>query len=248
MAKLSVSVIIKNEEANLPRMLNSLRWVDEIVVLDTGSTDNSKIIATEFGCKLYESEWLGFGKCKQKAVDLCSNEWILSIDADEVVTPDLASKIKAIIDDTGSLNGYRILRRSFYLGRQIKHCGWGGDYTLRLFRKDKGRFNDKSVHESVHIEGEIGHINNVLLHYTYPTIDSHIEKMKFYSSLSSKRLHNKNKKCSLIGAYCRSVWKFISMYFFKAGLLDGKEGFILCVNSSMGHFWKYVKLWELNRK
>ncbi|MDP8232167.1 MAG: glycosyltransferase family 2 protein, partial [Candidatus Zophobacter franzmannii] len=243
----SVAIIVKNEEYNLPRMLESIKWADERVILDTGSTDRTMQIAKEFGAKLYQSEWLGFGKCKQIAVDKCENEWILSLDADEVLSPNLSIEIKRLIASDKSLNGYRIHRTSFYLGRKIKHCGWNRDYTLRLFRKSQGSFNQKSVHESVQIKGEIGFIKQPMLHYTYPTIDSHLEKMKFYSTLSSQELYKKGRTSSLLGASLRSGWKFFQMYFLKTGFLDGKEGFILCKNSGMGIFWKYTKLWELNK-
>ncbi|MDP8232443.1 MAG: glycosyltransferase family 2 protein, partial [Candidatus Zophobacter franzmannii] len=129
MSKLSVAIIVKNEEYNLPRMLESIKWADEIVILDTGSTDRTMQIAQEFGAKLYQSEWFGFGKCKQIAVDKCENEWILSLDADEVLTPELVEELKRLIASNKSLNGYRIHRTSFYLGRKIKHCGWNRDYT-----------------------------------------------------------------------------------------------------------------------
>jgi glycosyltransferase involved in cell wall biosynthesis len=248
MQKLSVAVIVKNEEQNLSRMLDSIKWADEIVVVDTGSTDNTTIIAEKYACKVLHSQWLGFGKCKQFAVDNCTNEWILSLDADEVVTPELADKIKQIITHVNSLNGYRIHRISFYLGRMIRHCGWNNDYTLRLFRKSQGQFNQKSVHESVVINGTIGTIKELLLHYTYPTIESHLEKMNLYSNLSSLEMHQKGKRTTLMGAYFRSIWKVFQMYVLKAGFLDGKEGYILCRNSGMGIWWKYSKLWELNKK
>jgi glycosyltransferase involved in cell wall biosynthesis len=245
---LSVSVIVKNEEQNLPKMLESVQWADEIVVLDTGSEDNTIAIAKDFGCKVYTSEWLGFGKCKQIAVDYCSHDWILSLDADEVITESLKKKIQSIIKSDSSLAGYRILRKSFYLGKMINYCGWNKDYTMRLFQKDKGRFNTKDVHESVQINGEIGHINEYMLHYTYPTVKSHIDKMNLYTTLSSEMLHKKGKKCSILNAALKSKWKFFSMYVLKLGFLDGKQGFILSLNSGMGIFWKYIKLWNLNNK
>lgn len=245
---LSVAVIVKNEEKNLPQMLASIAWADEIVVLDTGSQDNTIAIAKKAGCKVYQSEWLGFGICKQLAVDYCTNEWILSLDADEVVTKKLQVKINEIIKAEPKYAGYRIKRKSFYLNKMINHCGWNKDYTLRLFRKDKGKFNQKLVHESVQINGAIGYLEESLLHYTYPTINSHLERMILYSDLASSSLWEKKKKASLFGSFCRANWKFFTMYILKLGFLDGQIGFILCYNSAMGVFWKYSKLWELNRK
>lgn len=245
---LSVAVIVKNEEKNLSRMLDSIDWADEVVILDTGSQDNTIQIARQAGCKVYESEWLGFGRCKQLAVNYCSHEWILSLDADELVTPGLKQRINEIITSKTHYSGFRIKRKSFYLNKMINHCGWNHDYTLRLFHKDKGQFNTKMVHESVQIDGEIGYIKEHLLHYTYPTINSHLSKMILYSDLASSSMHKKKKKSSLIGAYLKAKWKFCKMFVFQLGFLDGKVGFILCYNSAMGVFWKYAKLWELNRR
>ena len=245
---ISVAVIVKNEEKNLPQMLESIAWADEIVILDTGSQDNTLVIAEKSGCKVYQSEWLGFGLCKQRAVDYCTHDWILSLDADEVVTDKLHSKVIEIIHGESKFSGYRIKRKSFYLNKMVNHCGWNNDYTLRLFRKDKGKFNNKMVHESVQIDGEIGYIEEHLLHYTYPTINSHLEKMVLYSDLASKSLFNQGKKSTLLGSFCKANWKFITMYIIKLGFLDGRIGFILSYNSAMGVFWKYSKLWEHNRK
>jgi glycosyltransferase involved in cell wall biosynthesis len=245
---ISVAVIVKNEEKNLPRMLKSIAWVDEIVVLDTGSQDSTMEIARQASCKVYQSQWLGFGKCKQLAVDYCTNDWILSLDADEVVTAELKKKIQDIISKESSFAGYRIKRKSFYLNKLINHCGWNHDYTLRLFKKDQGRFNTKLVHESVQIDGEIGYIQEHLLHYTYPTINSHLTKMMLYSDLAATSLKAKNKRVGLLSAYHKGVWKFWKMYLFQLGFLDGKVGFILSLNSAMGVFWKYAKVWEVNQK
>jgi len=242
---LSVAVIVKNEEQNLPRMLASITWADEIVVLDTGSKDKTIQIAEQAGCKVFESAWLGFGKCKQIAVDYCSHDWILSLDADEVVSPELEKRIKELIHSQAKYAGYRVKRKSFYLNKRIDHCGWNHDYTLRLFRKDRGHFNTKMVHESVQIQGEIGYIEEHLLHYTYPTINSHLTKMILYSDLGSSSLSERGKRTTLIEAFCQANWKFFKMFFLQLGFLDGKVGFILCYNSAMGVFWKYAKLWEL---
>jgi glycosyltransferase involved in cell wall biosynthesis len=245
---ISVAVIVKNEEENLPKMLQSIAWADEIIIVDTGSQDNTIAIAQQAGCRVFQSEWLGFGKCKQLAVEHCSHKWILSLDADEVVTAKLQEKIRKITESEKSAAGYRIKRKSFYLNQMINHCGWNNDYTLRLFQKDKGKFNEKMVHESVQIDGEIGYIHEHLLHYTYPTINSHLEKMFLYSSLASTSQFKKGKKSTLIGSVCKANWKFCKMYIFQLGFLDGRKGFLLCYNSAMGVFWKYAKLWELKQK
>lgn len=240
MNKLSVTIITYNEEKNIKRCLQSVAWADEIIVVDSLSTDKTKQICQSFSnVKFIEHPWLGFGKQKHYAVDMASNDWILSVDADEEITLDLAAKIEKIIKKP-KYDSYRINRKSFYLNKLIKFCGWNRDYPLRLFNRSKGNFNLKPVHESVEINGTCGRIKKHMLHYTYPTISSHVLKMDKYSALA------KNKKSSITKALFSGFFKFIKMYFFKLGFLDGKAGFILCFNSGFGVWLKYIKLWEKN--
>lgn len=249
MNNLSVTIITKNEEKNIERCLRSLSWVDEIVVVDTGSTDSTKRICQKYNCKIVESSWLGFGKTKKLAVDSAKNDWILSIDSDEEVTNELRNEILSILKSPSN-NAYRIKRTSFYLDRMIKHCGWNSDYPLRLFNRKYGNFNDKEIHESVVMtEGiVVRKIEQIILHYTYPTIDSHINKVNRYSRLQAEEMKQKGKSYSLIAAKIFAINKFINMYLLRLGLLDGKEGFILCSIASFGVYLKYVKLWKLNKK
>lgn len=243
--RLSIAIITKNEELNIGRCLKSVSWADEIVVVDSGSTDKTIDISTEHSCKIIKTSWLGFAKTKQLAVDNCSNDWVLVLDADEVITEPLKIKIKSILQSP-EFSGYKIKRSSFYLGKLIRHCGWDKDYTLRLFEKSKGKFNEKLVHESVKIENDnVGTIEDVMLHYTYPTIDLHIAKMGMYSELGAKTLFNKGRRSGILNAVIRGTLKFLKMYIVKLGFLDGKTGFILCINSSFGVYLKYLKLWEL---
>jgi len=247
MNKLSVTIITKNEEKNIKRCLKSVKWADEIIVVDSGSKDNTVKVCHDFGCRVIETDWRGFGKTKKYAVEQAKYDWIFSIDADEVVTDNLKNKIISILEDPAK-KGYKIKRSSFYLGKKIKHCGWNRDYPLRLFNRQYGNFNEKIVHESVEINGDVGRIESELLHYTYPTIESHIERLARYSVLSAKQKYKKGKKVTITGAMTRGVIKFVKMYFFQLGFLDGKYGFLLSLNSSYGVFIKYLKLWEMNQK
>ena len=244
--KLSVVIITKNEEINIERCLNSVLWADEIVVVDSGSTDNTLQICKNYNCKIVKTEWLGFGLTKKLAVKSAINNWIFSIDADEEVTENLHKQIQCILE-APEVNGYNIRRSSFYLGKKINYCGWNSDYSLRLFDRRKGNFNNKLVHESVVLSGKRAKIKSPLLHYTYPTIESHLNKMNHYSSLGAKQLSAKKKKIILIEAVCRGKLKFLKMYFLQLGFLDGKTGFILSLNSGYGVFLKYLKLWQINR-
>ncbi|MCU0645391.1 MAG: glycosyltransferase family 2 protein [bacterium] len=244
--KLSVTIITKNEEHNIERCLKSVQWADEIVVVDDGSTDRTPEICQQFTPKVIHSDWLGFGLLKQLAVNSAIHDWIFSIDSDEEVSEPLKEKIMTILENP-QLNGFRIKRESFYLGKKIRHCGWERDYQLRLFNRKFGNFNDKPVHESVSISGEVGKIEEPLYHYTYPTVQSHIEKMNRYSDLGLELLVNRQKRASIGGAVMRGLAKFFKMYILQRGFLDGKIGFVLCYNSAFGVYLKYLKLWEKNR-
>ncbi len=246
MEKLSIVIITKNEESNIGRCLKSVRWADEIVIIDSGSTDRTLEICRDYSCVITSSEWLGFGRTKQLAVSTASNNWLFSIDADEEMTPELADKIRRLLSDNTHKNGYRIRRMSFYLGKLIRHSGWNRDYPLRLFNRKYGNFNEKDVHESVEIEGDIGKLNEPLLHYTYPTISSHLIKMDRYTSIGAEVLSRKGKKVSIPGAVFRGMVKFIKMYIIQAGMMDGREGLVLALNSAYGVYLKYLKLWKLN--
>jgi len=247
MYKLSIAIITQNEEQNIRRCLESLRWADEIVVADSGSVDKTIAICQEFNCRIINTPWLGFGATKQLAVDNCSNDWVLVIDADEVITGRLEKKIKQILLNPDH-DGYRIKRISFYLGKMINHCGWNEDYTLRLFDRNKGRFNAKIVHESVQIlSGDIGLINEALLHYTYPNINSHIKKTINYAELGAEQKATQESRSSIVNACLRGIFKFLKMYLLQLGFLDGKEGFILSLNSAFGVYLKYIYVWEKGR-
>lgn len=249
MSRKSVSavLIVKNEEANLPQCLESLSWVDEIVVVDSGSTDRTMEIARDYGARVLQTPWLGFGKTKQLAVDAATHDWVFSIDADEEVTELLRCKIQSILEKPQK-QGYRISRRSYYLGRPIRFSGWRSDAPLRLFNRVHGRFNEKIVHESVEMASKPGMIKAHMLHYTFPTISTHLSKIDSYSALGAQQLLDKGKKVNLVFACLRGVVKFIKMYLLKLGVLDGKEGFVLAVISSFGVSLKYLRLWELTHK
>ncbi|MCK4385804.1 MAG: glycosyltransferase family 2 protein [candidate division Zixibacteria bacterium] len=244
MPKISAIVITYNEEKNIGRCLSSIAWVDEIVVVDSESTDDTKKIASEFTPRVFDIKWEGFGKAKDFAKDKASHPWILSVDADEVVTEDLKEEIQNITKSEDSLDGYYISRKSNFLGKWIKHA-WSPDYVLRLFKKDMGKFDDSIVHEKVEVEGEKGYLKNVLLHYTDPDFDHYLEKLNRYTSLGAKQLFGKGKRAKLFDVIFRPLAVFFKMYLVKRGFLDGLPGFILAVSSAFHVFSKYVKLWHL---
>ncbi len=247
MNKLSAVLIVKNEAHQIERCLSALQWVDELVVVDTGSDDDTVNVCKRYNCRLIETEWLGFGKTKKRAVGEASHDWILSLDADEVVTPALKDKIEEILASPEKEKGYRIRRQSFYLGKHIRFSGWNRDYPLRLFDRRSGNFNDKAVHESVHVEGKTGVIEEPLWHYPYPDLETHIRKINRYTTLGAQMLREKHKSVSVFSALVRAKLKFLKMYVLQAGFLDGKVGLILALNSAYSVYLKYLKLWQLNK-
>lgn len=244
--KISAAIITNNEEANIERCLKSLFWVDEIVVVDSFSTDKTIDICRKYNCKIFQTEWKGFGITKKFAVDNASHDWILSIDSDEVVTDELKNKIEDILSKP-EFNGYKIRRRSFYLSREIKHCGWDKDFPLRLFNRKYGNFNEDLVHESVVLKEQKSKISEPLLHYTYPTINLHISKMNRYSELAQSK-NIENKKYSILASMFFGINKFLKMYVLQKGFLDGKIGFLLCIHSAFGVYLKYIKIWQKNNE
>ncbi len=246
MEKISVVIITKNNETIIKECLDSILWADEIVVVDSGSTDQTTAICKNYNCKIVTTSWLGFGKTKQLGVNSTAHNWVFSIDSDEQCSPLLKDAIRKTIKNS-YYDGYRIKRRTFYLGKPIHFCGWQSDYPLRLFRKDKGNFNDRSIHEYVEINGAIGKINSLILHHSFPSISSHLLKMDHYTELGALEAISKGRRSSPQTAVLKGVFKFIKMYFLKLGILDGMAGFILCKNSAFGIYLKYLKIYELRK-
>lgn len=246
MEKLSVCIITKNEQENISRCLDSVKWADEILVMDSGSTDQTVQICQQYSCRIVELPWHGFGPSKKALTDITTNSWILSIDADEVISEELNDRIGKILNEPDYV-GYKIKRKSYYLGKLVKHCGWNHDYPLRLFNKKHGTFDEKEVHESVQLNGKTARLEESILHFTYPTLQSHLRKMAYYAQLSADQKLRQGKESSIGKAVVLGILKFLKMYFLQLGLLDGKIGFLLCMNSAYGVYLKYMILWEKTR-
>lgn len=247
--KLSIGMITLNEEENLGRTLEAIKDIaDEIVIVDSFSKDKTKEIALSFGAKFIQEEWFGYGEQKNMVMDNCSSEWILLIDADEVVIPELKKKIKEIISGKSEFDVYEVNRCSIVFGKEIEHGGWSNDYVIRLFKKESGRWNNVPIHESYITEKEIGRIKEKLEHYTYPTIESYFEKFNRYTTEGALRRFEKNKRSSILKIIIRPFFRFVKMYILKKGFLDGFEGFILAVFSMMYIFTIYLKLYFLQNK
>jgi glycosyltransferase involved in cell wall biosynthesis len=247
MTTLSAIIITKNEASHIGDCIDSVSFADEIIVVDSGSTDTTREIAAAKGAKVVlTDDWPGFGKQKNRALDLATQDWVLSIDADERVTPELAQEIKRMVAQP-SADAYKIARLSNFGGRWIRHSGWWPDYVLRLFKRGKARFKDVAVHESVQTASTVATLKGHFLHYPYADLESFIAKINHYSSEAAAILHAKGKRTSVVGATGHAVWTFIRIYLIRRGFLDGKEGFILAVMASAGSFFRYTKLLRLNK-
>lgn len=248
MKKISVVIITKNEENNIRRCLESVKWADEIILIDSQSEDKTVEIAQEYNAKIYSPVWKGYGPAKQEGVKQTSHDWIISIDADEEVTELLAAEIKTILSQDNPADGYIVPRKTNFMGRWINHSNWYPDYVLRLFDKTKGGFNSNVVHEFVEVEGKKEYLKNDLLHHSYPTLDEYFRKFNIYTRMGAEDLLYKGKKSGLFGICIKPIVAFIKHYFLKKGFLDGVEGFLISFLSAVAVMVKYAKLYELIKK
>lgn len=241
-AKLSVVMIAKDAGAHLRESLASVAWAAEIIVLENGSSDDTVQICRERGVTLYQStDWPGFGAQKNRALAYAQSEWVLSLDADEVVTPELANEIRAVMR-SATHPAYEIPRLSNYCGRWMRHSGWWPDPVLRLFRRESGRFSDDQVHEKLLVQGDVGRLQHHLLHYSFDTLEQVLDKTNRYSTAGALQRHARGQKGGLGKAVGHGLWTFIKTYFIKCGFLDGREGFILAVSNAEGAYYRYLKL------
>jgi len=244
--KVSAAIITHDHGHLLDRCLESLKFCDEVVVLDQHSTDDSAAVCARHGARLEQTEWLGFGPTKAKAATMCRNRWVLSVDTDEVVTRELAAAIVALPDEPVPA-AYTVNRISRFLGRWIQHCGWHPEHVTRLFDRERAGFDDKPVHEGVHAEGEVGRLGGLLQHYPYETMEQYIAKLDRYTTAAAEELHTAGKRGSLSQAALRSQATFWRMWLLQGGMLDGWAGTVLCQASAFYVLSKYVKLWRLGR-
>jgi len=249
MSRLSVVIITYNEEENVKSCLESVNWSDEIIVVDSFSSDKTVEIAKGYTTKVFQNRWTNFSQQKNLALEKANNEWVLNIDADEKVTPELKEEILAIVNSQfPTFEGYYIPRKNHYLGRWIRHCGWYPDYQLRLFRRDRGKFSNRLVHESVAVEGTKGYLKACLDHYSYRDLSDHLTHIDMFTTLAATQMFRDGKRARFFDLLFRPFTKFINMYLIKRGYLDGVYGFIVSVMGSFYLFTKYLKLWELSKR
>ncbi len=233
MDRLSVVIITKNEEDFILDAIESVQFADEVIVLDSCSHDKTCEIAIEFGAKVFTGEWLGYGAQKNKAVSLASNDWVFVLDADERVTKKLAIEITQMMEQKTKPVAFYVARLNYFFGKEIRGCGLYPDYSIRLFNRKNGRFNEVEVHESVQVQGKVGYLNNHMDHYAYSDISEFIVKQNKYSSL--------NKKSNKLKALFSPFWTFVKLYVIKRGFMEGWRGFVISSLYAQYTFWKYIK-------
>ncbi len=249
MTRLSVVIITLDEAQDLPRCLDSVAWADEIVVVDSGSTDGTRELCRErAGVRLVEQPFLGFGPQKRFAVARASHDWVLSLDADEVVTPELADEIRRLLaGDTGGLAGASLPRRMVFLGRVFRHGRDSRQRVLRLFDRRRGNFTDAPVHERVEADGEVAGLDGVLLHYSYRDLTDYFEKFNRYTSLTAERMRERGRRAGVVGIVLRPAWAFLHYYLWRGNWRNGFAGFVYALLSSHYKTVKYLKLYELQK-
>jgi len=274
--QLSVVIITFNEEANISHTLQSVQPLvadgkGEIVVVDSGSTDRTVEVAKSFGAKVFVEEWKGFAAQKNSAIDKATGDWILSLDADEEVDPELIGALTGSGGDRpssgapyegcltlgsgraqsvrGAPAGFTLRRRNLFLGRWIKYGGFWPDPKLRLFQRGTGRFESRLVHEDVRVTGQVGRISaGAIIHHSYPTLSDYVEHMNRYSSLGAEMVVAKGTVgFSFVNIVLRPLFTFIYNYFFRLGFLDGREGLLLHLYHAVYVSWKYAKAWAIHQ-
>ena len=249
-AELSAIVITRNEEARIGECLASVSFAAEIIVVDNASTDATPDIARAAGAQVHHAaDWPGFGAQKNRALALATKPWVLSIDADERVTPQLREEILAVLrQERPAADAWDMPRRSSYCGQYMAHSGWYPDRVTRLFRRGTARFSDDIVHERLLTDGAVSHLQADLLHESFADFETVLDKVNRYSTAGAQRMFAAGKRTSFAGALMHAWWAFMRTYFLRRGFLDGRLGFALAVSNAEGTYYRYLKLWLMQRR
>lgn len=241
-ATLTIIIAAKNEGHQIRDCVDSVSFADEILVLDSGSTDDTAAQARSAGATVHITDWLGYGPQQQRGIDMAKSEWVLSLDADERVSDDLRQEILTAISQP-KFDGYRLPRHSSFCGVFIEHSGWRPDYTLRLVRRQLAGFTDHFLHAHMTVNGEIGSLQSPIIHYSYRDIDDVLEKLNRYSKGAARDLQARGGSSTLTKAFMKSLWSFFRTYFLKQGFRDGRMGLALAIYNSHTTYYKYLRLW-----
>jgi glycosyltransferase involved in cell wall biosynthesis len=239
--KISATIVTLNEEKNIARAIESLKFADEVVVVDSGSSDATRDIAAKLGARVVEEPWRGYAAQKNFAASVAANDWILSLDADEAVTPELAAEIQALQKGGAPHDAYSFPRLAHYLGRWIHYSGWYPDRKVRLYNRTKARWAGEYVHESVRVDGAVGRLRGNLLHYTCASLAEHRRTLERYTSLAAQEIVAAKKPASLAHLIVDPAWTFFRTYVLQRGFLDGPQGFTIARMAALYTFLKYSK-------
>ena len=245
---IAATVITKNEAAFIRTCLDSLIWVDEIIVVDSGSIDGTVEICREYTDKIMLTDWPGPGQQRNRAAAMATSEWIIAMDADEYIPTALRNEIQSVILNPGDNVAFRMPRLSSYCGHYMHHSGWWPDYITRVYRKDRGRFNAELLHDHMIVDGTIGKLSSHLMHEAFDDLEDVLQKINHYSSDGAFVMDQRGCRAGLSTAILHGLWSFLSTYLFRAGFLDGREGFMLAVSNAEGTYYKYLKLMLLLEK
>jgi glycosyltransferase involved in cell wall biosynthesis len=245
---ISAIVITKNEAGLIRTCMDSLTWVDEIIVVDSGSSDSTVEICQEYTDKVIVTDWPGFGPQKNRALEMATKEWVISLDADERVMPELCQEMLAAMVDPGNHAAFAMPRRSSYCGKSMRHSGWWPDYVTRLFRRGQARFSDDIVHERLIVDGSVGRLRQPLLHEAFRDLHEVLDTMNRYSTAGAQVMQERKEKSGLSTALVHGLWSFLSTYLLRVGFLDGREGFMLAISNAEGTYYKYLKLLHMSEK
>jgi glycosyltransferase involved in cell wall biosynthesis len=246
MKKISAIVITKNEERNIEPCLESISWVDEIIVVDSESEDKTVELAKKFTDKVFIKKWEGYVRQKKYALSLASCEWVLNIDADERISPELKEEI--IKKEPDSLDGFFIRRKNYFFGKEITTCGWNKDFQLRLFKKTKTELLERSVDEGFKVNGKIGKLKNVIIHNTFSSFHDYLNKVNKYTTLRAEEVHKSKNKVTAFTIFSHAVSAFFRYYISLKGFKDGMHGLIISFVYSVSNMLTYVKIWEKQRR
>lgn len=245
--KISAVIITGNEENNIKDCLKSVQWADEIIVVDSESTDSTVKIAKEFTDKVVVKKWQGYAAQKSYAISLAKNEWILSLDADERVSKALSEEILHYDLERSNFNAFKMKRENYFIGKKINYCGWGNDYQLRLFCKSKTKLNERLVHEGFIVDGEVSKLNNSIIHYSYTNLKDGISKINEYSTLEAVEKSARKKVNSLTIIFYPCI-AFLQHYFIRKGIKDGKHGLMISLMHAITKLQVQMKIWEIQNQ
>ncbi|WP_044346480.1 glycosyltransferase family 2 protein [Dethiosulfatarculus sandiegensis] len=249
MPGLSAALICRNEEENLPAWLESVSaFADEVVAVDSGSTDNSLAVLKEAGAKVRSRDWTGYADQRNAAMDMCTGDWIVFLDADELVDPELAASLNSLKQDkTGEYAGYELAFKVFFFGRFLRHGGFFPEHHLRLFQRGKGGWAKRQVHERLEVQGKVGRLPGYVEHYSYDTVGEYISRMQTYSEQAARQMHLSGKKTTPLDAWFHGFWSFFNRYLLRGGFLDGFQGYLAARMESLYTLTKYTRLWEMKK-